>query len=240
MPLEGGPVQPTCALKPGPPDAAAAAAAGPGRMLVAVLPIALAIAVFGTIFGAMSRPVLGPGLTIAASALIWSGVVQFSVVGLLMAGASPTAVLVTALAVNVRNPLLGAILRPHLRTTPLRRAVLSWFLIDETVGLALASPERVEQTLAVSGVVCYLSWLAGTVVGVGGGALAELQPVAEAVFPALFVGLAALAASTRDLVIRSLAAAALTLAIAYLVPALRGVGPVLAALAVAYPGRKGP
>lgn len=199
------------------------------------LPIAFAIFVFGTIFGAMSRSVLGVGLTIAASALIWSGVVQFTTVSLLLAGASPAAILVTALAVNARNPLLGAVLRPYIRATSVRRAVLSWFLIDETVGLAMANPAQIPRRLTVSGIICYLGWLAGTVLGVTGGALAGFQSVAEAVFPALFVGLAALSATSRDAVIRSVAAAAITIGIATLLPALRGLGPVLAAVVVAYP-----
>lgn len=225
---------------PAGPVAAAArpadGAAGLRQTLVALVPAALAIAVYGTIFGAMARPLLGPVLTVVASAVIFSGTVQFAVTGLLLGGATPGALLLTAAAVNLRNPFLAAVLRPHLRAGALGRALLGWFVIDETLGFTLAARDRAEATLLASGALCYAAWVGGTALGAAGASLLGLQGIAGAVFPVLFVGLAALSASRRHLVVRALVAAALTAGIAALWPAARGVAPVLAALLVALPG----
>lgn len=192
--------------------------------------------VFGTIFGGMVAPRLGVGLTVASSAFIFSGSVQFAVAGLMISGASPGAMLLTATMLNLRNPLLAAVLRPHLTSKPLRRAVLGWFLIDETVGLTLASRTRAERTLLIAGIVCYVAWVGGTALGAAGGSLLNLKGLAAAVFPVLFVGLAALSATRRHIAVRAVAAATLTVGIAVVWPEGRGLAPVIAALVVSLPG----
>ncbi|MBI3975088.1 MAG: AzlC family ABC transporter permease [Armatimonadetes bacterium] len=207
----------------------------PRSILLATLPLAFAIGVFGTIFGAAARPLIGAGLTLAASGLIFSGVVQFATVGLLLAGSQPAALLVTAIALNLRNLLLGAVLRPRIGAPPLARAGLAWFLIDETVGLALATEGRASLILAVSGLICYLAWLMGTTLGLLGASLVGLRDLADAIFPVLFIGLAALSARRRDLAVRAVAAFFLTIVLAALWPSGRGLIPVLAALLVALP-----
>lgn len=211
---------------------------GAARTVLLSLPVAAAIFVFGTIFGSLSESLIGPELTVAASLLIWSGVVQFSLVGLIMAGAGPTALLLTTLVVNMRNLLLGTIIRPLVPRGPLQRALRAWFLIDETVGLALADKQTADRTLLVSGALCYLSWIAGTVIGMLSGSLAELRGVAEAVFPVLFVGLAALSASGQDAWLRIGAAITLTILARLLLPGLGGLIPVVVALLVAYPEKR--
>ncbi len=204
--------------------------------LVAVVPLAAAIALFGVVFGAASRPVFGSGLTLVFSAFVFSGVVQFTVAGLTFGGASSLAILATAALVNARNLALGAVLRPHLRGGPARRAGLSWFLIDETVGLALTRRDQAARTLLIGGVVCYVAWFAGTVVGVvGGGVVPGVAALAAAVFPVLFVALSAMAATSMSLVRRSLGAAAVTVVLALAWPAGRAIAPVIAAIVVALP-----
>ncbi len=208
---------------------------GAAQILAAAAPLALAIAVFGTIYGAAARPLLGAWKTIVSSAVIFSGALQFAVVGLLLAGASAAAMLLTAVVLNLRHVLLGAALRPSLRTTPLRRAGLAWWLIDETAGLALTTKSPTA-TLMVGGLLCYSAWVAGTALGVVGGALTSLRGVATAVFPVLFVGLAVIAAERRDLVLRSVLAAAVTVALGIAFPAARGVLPAIVAVVVSLPG----
>lgn len=63
-----------------------------GSALVAALPVGLAIGVFGVIYGAAARSVLGPGLAIASSVAIFSGAAQFTMLALLSAGAAPAGV----------------------------------------------------------------------------------------------------------------------------------------------------
>lgn len=205
--------------------------------LAAVVPLAGAIWLFGVIFGALARPVFGVGVTLASSAMVFSGAVQLTVVGLALGGASPLALVAAAALLNSRNLALGAMLRPHLSVGPLRRAALGWFLIDEVVGLALADRQRAPRTLLTAGTCCYVTWLVGTAVGVvGGGVVPGLAALAAAVFPVLFVALSALSATSRSLVMRAVAAAAITLLLATVWPGGRALAPVVAAVIVALPG----
>jgi predicted branched-subunit amino acid permease len=95
-----------------------------------------------------------------------------------------------------------------------------------------------ERTLLVAGLTLYVAWLAGTLVGVLGGGLTAVESAAGAIFPVLFIGLAALAATRRSHVIRALAAAVLTALVAWLLPGLRMLAPVVAGVLVALPGRE--
>jgi predicted branched-subunit amino acid permease len=223
-------------------------AASVRSILATTLPAAAAIVVFGTLYGAAARPVLGVPLTIASSLFVFSGALQFALVGLLGAAAPPPALLLTAGALNLRHLVLGAVLRPRIGGSRLRRAALSFFLVDETFGFAVAAAtgaERhgraghtaAERTLLVSGIVCHLAWQLGTLIGLLGAGFAAVQGVAGAIFPVLFIGLASLAVGTRQDVARALGAALLTGTLAFALPDVRAVAPVLAGIVAALPGR---
>jgi len=208
------------------------------RTLGTILPIGAAIAVFGAIYGAAAEPILGVSGTIASSLLIFSGALQFATLSLAAGGAGPLAILLTALALNMRNVVLGAMLRPRLEMGAVRRAALAWFLVDESFGLAYAAHRRAAAMLLAVGIVCYVSWQLGTVVGLLGASLGPLQDVAGAIFPILFIGLTALTATRPSLAIRAVAAALLVVATAVVLPGLHPVAPVVAAVVVAVPGRQ--
>jgi len=198
-------------------------------VLVAAIPVAAAIGVLGVVYGAVAEPVLGPGLTIASSVAAFSGAAQFAMVGLLASGGSAAAVLASVIPLALRHVPLAAILRPHLRWGRGRRVLLSLFLTDETVGLALTRDAQAERTVVLSGAAAYSAWVAGTVAGVAGASLGAIAPLAESVFPVLFIGLAAVTARRRrDAVLAGMAAGAA----AVLLTVAPGAG-VLGALAVA-------
>lgn len=201
-------------------------------------PLGAAIGVFGTIYGAAASGVASPVEIILSSVIIFSGAVQFAFVGLALSGASPLAILTAAAILNTRNLLLGAALRPKLQLSRPRRALLAWWLLDESAGLALASGDSAARVLLRSGLLCYSAWIIGTAVGVAGASLASLEDLAQAVFPVLFVGLAALSIDEREGALRAAAAALLTLAIVFALPQTRGLAPVIAAVLVAVPGIK--
>ncbi len=201
-----------------------------------VLPILAAIAVAGSLYGAVARPVFGTWVTLLSSVVVFSGTVQFTIVALLVAGAGPLAVLGATFMVNVRNFALGGALRPHLTGSRMQRLVLSWFLIDETVGLALTDPERSDQILLRVGVGAYLSWIVGTAVGVTGGAAIGLAGLAEAIFPVLFIGLAALMVRSVGAAARAVLGAFVTLVLLLVWPGLEGLAPVIGGLLAAIPG----
>lgn len=213
------------------------ARSGSGTALAPVIPIALAIGAFGVIYGAAAVPVLGVPLTLASSALVFSGAGQFALVGLLGAGATTAAVLAAIAVLNLRHLALGAVVRPLLKREPVwRRAVLAWFLIDETVGLTLAARARPARTLLLAGVTCYLAFLAGTAIGLAGADLAPIAPLASAVFPVLFVGLASLMVASRSDLLRVVAAAAAVMLVAVAYPRGLGLAPIVSALVVASVG----
>lgn len=216
-----------------------------GRTIATVAPAAAAIAVFGVLYGAAARPLIGPELTIASSLIIFSGATQFSILALLAAGAAAPALLATAAILNVRHLVMGAVLRSSLGPSRVKRALLAWFLLDESFGFTVMAAERVEpgpgraavaeRTLLITGVCCYVAWAIGTVLGILGAGVPGLDGVAEAVFPVLFIALAALTARTLGLAGRAVAAALITALVCVTLPDWRALAPVVAGLAVALP-----
>jgi predicted branched-subunit amino acid permease len=198
-------------------------------------PLALAIGVFGVIFGAAAGVHMAPLLVLAMSLLVFSGTLQFATIGLLLAGASAPAIVATALALNARHLVLGAVLRPRIEGSLPRRALLSWFLIDESFGLAVAAGRRAGPVLLATGALFFVAWQAGTVIGLLGAEVA-VEGLATAIFPVLFVGLTALTVRGRDGVVRVIAAALIVLLLARVVPAAHAYLPIIAAIAVALPG----
>jgi branched chain amino acid efflux pump len=203
--------------------------------LIAAAPLGAAIGVFGVIFGASAGAEYGPALTIGMSLIVFSGTVQFAVVGLLASGAGAAAVLVTALALNMRNLVLGAAIRHRLTGSWMRRAGLAWLLVDESFGLAIASKGRAATVLLVTGALFYVTWQLGTILGVLGARVVALEGLAGAVFPVLFIGLAALTVRGRPGVIRALVAGGFVAVVAVALPALHAWAPIIAALLVALP-----
>jgi predicted branched-subunit amino acid permease len=209
----------------------------PSRSFVAAIPPALAIVVFGVIYGSLARPQLGFGPTLLSSLFIFSGTVQFAVAALLTAGAGTGSLVIGALVLNLRNLLLGAVLRPRVEGGPLRRAVLAWFLTDESTGLALTGEGEAGRTLLVTGAMFYLAWQAGTILGSVGASFEGVVALARATFPVLFIGLAALACPTRAIALRAVAAAAVTSAIIVAAPDSSAVAAIGAAVIVSLPDR---
>lgn len=204
--------------------------------LTAAFPVAIAIATFGAIYGTAAGRVAEPLTILLSSVLVFSGALQFTVVGLLVAGAQTGALIAAALTLNARHILLGAVLRGRIGKSAAARTGLAWFLLDESAGLSM-NATNAAATLLVSGLLCYFAWVAGTAVGILGGSIDILQSAATAVFPVLFIGLAALSCTSRSLALRAVAAAALTVPLALAWPGGRGLAPVIASLLVAVPGR---
>lgn len=210
---------------------------GDKRLLPAALPVAAAIGVFGIVYGAAASPVLGPSLTIISSVITFSGAAQFTLVALLAAGAAPAGALGAVGMLALRHVPLGAVLRPRLTAGRRARAALSMFLIDETTGLALSRPDPPERTMAVTGVIAYGLWIAGTVAGVAGGSAAAhsvgaVEPLAAAVFPVLFIGLAALTASGRSDAMRAAVAGGASVALLMIWPGAGALGAIAVAIVV--------
>jgi predicted branched-subunit amino acid permease len=202
-------------------------------VLSGALPVAAAIGVFGVVYGAAASPVLGPALTVISSVIMFSGAAQFTMVALVAAGAAPAGVLGAVATLALRHLPLGAVLQPRLTGSRIHRAVVSFFLTDETTGLAVTREEPAERTLAISGGLAYAAWTLGTLVGVTGGSLASAEPLAAALFPVLFIGLAALTVSTRSDAVRALLAGAVVLGLLLAWPGAGALGAIAVAVVIA-------
>lgn len=201
---------------------------------MSAVPLGAAIGAFGVIFGAAASAYIEPVLVVGMSALIFSGTLQFATLGLVIAGAGAPAIVLTAIALNTRHLVLGAVLRPRIAGPPWRRAVLAWFMLDESFGLAVAARRNAGRVLLAAGAFFFVTWVGGTILGLLGAQVA-LRGLAAAVFPVLFVGLAALTVRGRDGVLRAAVAAALVFGLAFVAPELYAFLPIIAAIAVALP-----
>lgn len=195
-----------------------------------------AIFVFGVIYGSVAQPLLGAWPTMLSSLLIFSGSVQYALVGLVSAGAGAAALVGGALTLNLRNVALGAVMRPRVHRSRLERLGLAWFLTDEAVGLSLTAGTEATRTLLLAGTMFYISWQAGTALGLFGASVGPVRSAAEAVFPVLFIGLAALSCPSRSVAVRAVVAAGATAMVVSLWPGASAVAAVLAAILVAIPG----
>lgn len=202
-------------------------------IVVDALPVAVAIGVFGVIYGATGSTVIGPGMTVTSSLLMFSGAAQFTMVGLVDAGATPVAVLLAVTVLALRHLPLAAVVLPRLDADRPRRMLLSLVLLDETAGLAVASRRPAARTMAVVGAAAYGAWVAGTVAGVLGADLLAAAPLASVVFVILFIGLSALTCRSNADAGRALAAAALTALLLVVVPTVGALGAILVAVGCA-------
>lgn len=106
------------------------------------LSVSLATGAYAISFGALS---VAAGLdlwqTMALSLLVFSGGSQFAFVGIIGAGGTPTAAVVTSTFLGLRNGFYGLGLAPVLRPfSGMRRAWAAQVTIDEATAVALAQP----------------------------------------------------------------------------------------------------
>jgi branched chain amino acid efflux pump len=214
--------------------AVAATGSGDAAVAAAALPVAAAIGVFGLVYGAVADPVLGSELTLASSIAMFSGAAQFTMVGLLASNATAGAVVVAVVPLALRHIPLGALVQHRLASSRVRRAVVSsLFLTDETVGLALTQQAPAARTMAITGGLAYIAWVIGTAAGVAGASVGGAEEAAAALFPVLFIGLAAVTASTWRDAVRAVAASAAAAGVLMAAPAAGVLGALAVAIGVA-------
>ena len=138
-------------------------------------PFLLVVAPFGMVFGVIG---IEAGLNLAEvmgfSIFVIAGASQLAAVQLMAEGAPLAVVLATALAINLRMGMYSAALAPHLGGLSLgRRAVMSYFLVDQSFAASVLEFERrpgmsVQDKAAyffgVIAPVCF-PWYAATLVG---------------------------------------------------------------------------
>ena len=119
-------------------------------------PFLLVIAPFGTLFGVVATEAgLAVFETLAFSVVVIAGAAQFTALQLMREETPTLIVLVSALAVNLRMAMYSASLTPYLGAAPVwTRAVIAYFLVDQTYACAAARFER-EPAMPVSARIAY-------------------------------------------------------------------------------------
>ena len=158
-------------------------------VVMGYIPIAIA-------FGILAYQVgLGIAEAAAMSVFVFAGSAQFIAMGMIGAGNSIGAIVVTTFLVNLRHMLMSAALSPHLRG--LSHKELAWFgfqLTDETFALHSTRfregvPDVLE-SFALNG-TAQASWVLGTIVGVlVGGVVSDVEGMGmDYALPAMFIAL---------------------------------------------------
>ena len=107
-------------------------------------PFVVVIVPFALLFGLLASDAgLAPWEVLGFSLSVFAGASQFAALQLLQDKAPVLVILVTALAVNLRMVMYSVALAPHFGTAPLRiRAVMAYFLVDQSFALSVAEFER--------------------------------------------------------------------------------------------------
>ncbi|MCU1590554.1 MAG: AzlC family protein [Frankiales bacterium] len=172
--------------------------------------------------------------TCATSLLLFTGASQFALVGVVGAGGSLIAGVLSALLLGSRNTLYAVRLADLLRIRGPRRILAAQLTIDETTAMGTGAPPGLERTAFwASGAAVYVLWNLGTLLGAAGAT--QLGDPAtfglDAAVPAAFLAL--LAPRLRDREGLRIAVAGALLALAAIPFVRPGVPVLIAGLAVA-------
>jgi len=158
------------------------------------LPIALGPLLFGVSFGLLAKSAgLGSAESIVFSATTFAGSAQFAAVSVLGAGGSVIAAVVAAVFLNARYAPMSVAAAGVFRGTWWRRLLEAQLLVDESWALARRGGRFRREVLIGVGLLIYVLWILGTVIGTfAGDRLGKPTDYGlDAAFAALFLGLAA-------------------------------------------------
>ena len=163
------------------------------RAFLDTLPVLTGYLVLGFGFGiVMKSEGYGILLSLAMSALVYAGSMQYAAVGLFGAGASVLTVAMTAFMVNARHIFYGISMLDKYRGTGGVKPYLIFSLTDETYSLVsgdidMSREERKKYYLLVS-LLDHAYWIVGTLIGALVGALIKFNSEGiEFALTALFV-----------------------------------------------------
>jgi 4-azaleucine resistance transporter AzlC len=208
------------------------------RGAVTALPLGIAVGLFGVSFGVLSSASGGIGAVpaIVMSATTFAGSAQFAAASVLGGGGQAAAAIAAALLLNARYLPIGVSVARFLPGGRLRRFFQAQLIVDESWAIAARGDGEFDaHRLVGAGMVIWLAWVGGTIVGVvGGEALGDPAVLGlDAAFPALFLALLAPQLNGRRAVAAALLGAAIALSLVPFAPP--GV-PIIAAAGAALIG----
>lgn len=190
------------------------------------LPFIIVMMPFATLFGVLAADA---GLNLieigAFSLAVFGGASQFAALALLQDQAPVLVVLATAIAVNLRMVMYSVALSPHFGAAPFGiRAVMAYFLVDQSFALASAEFEqRREMTLPEKlgyffGVVTPIAplWMVFTVVGAAMGRAIPPQYALDFAVPITFLAITAPMIRTSAHGAAAIVAVGVTLALSFM------------------------
>ena len=205
---------------------------------VTALPLAIAVGLFGVSFGVLSASTGGLGAlpAVVMSATTFAGSAQFAAASILASGGQPITAIAAALLLNARYLPIGVSVARFLAGRVGSRFLKAQLVVDESWAIAARGDGTFEPgRLMGAGIVLWLSWVGGTVVGVvGGDALGDPATLGlDAAFPALFLALLVGQLRSRPAIVAALLGASIAVALTPFTPT--GV-PIIAAAAGALIG----
>jgi 4-azaleucine resistance transporter AzlC len=208
------------------------------RGAVTAVPLAIAVGLFGVSFGVLSVTTGGMGAlpAIVMSATTFAGSAQFAAASILAGGGQPVAAIAAALLLNARYLPIGVSVARFLTGSPSVRFLKSQLVVDESWAIAAQGDGDFDAgRLIGAGIVLWLAWVGGTIVGVvGGEGLGDPAALGlDAAFPALFLALLASQLSSSRTVLAALLGGAIALGLTPFTPP--GV-PIIAAAAASLIG----
>jgi predicted branched-subunit amino acid permease len=191
------------------------------RGVVDGLPFIIIIVPFALLFGLLgSEAGLHIYEIVLFSVAVFAGASQFAALQLLKEHAPVLIILATSLAVNLRMVMYSVALAPHLGAARVRtRAIMSYFLVDQTFALAVQDYEkRPDQSMAEK--VAYFfgavtpimpSWTISTIVGAVVGRAIPQDYALDFAVPITFLAMTAPMLRTRAHGVAAAVAVAVTL-----------------------------
>ncbi len=208
------------------------------RGAITALPLAVAVGLFGVSFGVLSVTSGGMGAlpAMVMSATTFAGSAQFAAAAILAGGGQPVAAVAAALLLNARYLPIGVSVARSLTGRPAVRLLKSQLVVDESWAIAAQGDGEFDAgRLIGAGIVLWLAWVGGTIVGVvGGEALGDPTALGlDAAFPALFLALMTAQLTSSRAVMAAVLGGLIAVALTPFTPP--GV-PIIAAAAAAFIG----
>jgi len=194
--------------------------------------IAATVWFFGASFGLVAQAAgMGAVAPVVMSATTFAGSAQFAVSSILGASGGTIAAITAAVLLNARYVPISISVASLFHGPRLRRLAESQLIVDESWALSSRGDGRFDRRVLLgAGILLYLAWMSGTIVGVvAGDALGDPTDLGlDGAFPALFLALLLPQLRTRTAVL----AAVLGGAIAFvLIPFTPAGTPIVAASA---------
>jgi 4-azaleucine resistance transporter AzlC len=158
-----------------------------------IAPISVAAAAFALSFGVLARSAgMGWVAPLVMSATTFAGSAQFAVVSVLAGAGSAAAAIAAAVMLNARYAPIGISIASAFRGPAPKRLVQSQLIVDESWAMTLRRKGGFDVHVFLgAGAVLYLSWNAGTLIGLLlGDVIGNPNELGlDAAFPALFLAL---------------------------------------------------